>query len=435
MSPRGLINAAPSTGAGKTTITLGLLRALARAGTRVAPAKIGPDYIDPQFHAAAAGRSSVNLDGWAMRTPYLQHLVSSLGDDADIAVVEGVMGVFDGGQRQGRNGIGSTADIARLTGWPLVLVVNCGGLAQSVAPLVHGFASYDPSVTIAGLILNNVSSDRHRDMLTASLATSDIAILGAIPRDKAISLPSRHLGLKQAEEQDNLDALLERMADLIETHCDLTQIDSLAAKTHVATISPVATIQPLAQRIAVARDIAFRFAYPHLLNGWREAGAEVTFFSPLADEPASPDAGAIYLPGGYPELHGETLANAARFKTSVNEAAAQGKSIFGECGGYMVLGKTITDKDGTAHEMLGLLDVETSFAARKLHLGYRHVQTNAASAVGRKNQVFYAHEFHYASVLNETGDPLFKNVDTDETCGLRRGSVAGSFMHLIDIGD
>ncbi len=435
MTARGLIIGAPSTGSGKTTITLGLLRALSRAGKRVAPAKIGPDYIDPQFHAAAAGRSSVNLDAWAMRPTYLAHLFEQFTADADLTIVEGVMGVFDGGQRPGRTGHGSTADLARLTGLPIVLVVNCGGLAQSVAPLVHGFQTYADDVSIAGVILNNTSSDRHREMLTTALEKTGIHVFGAIPRDKAVALPSRHLGLKQAEEHDDLDELLERMADLIEQNCNMDALISATRETTIADTSSVSSIPPMGQRIAVARDVAFRFAYPHLLQGWRDAGAELSFFSPLADEPAPGNADAIYLPGGYPELHGPQLANANAFKSSVRNAASRNIPIFGECGGYMVLGNTIIDADGTAHEMLGLLDLETSFAARKFHLGYRHVRANAPFGLGSASSTFFAHEFHYASITREEGHPLFTNIDIQASSGLHIGSVAGSFIHLIDIGD
>ncbi|MGI9408346.1 MAG: cobyrinate a,c-diamide synthase [Hyphomicrobiaceae bacterium] len=437
MTARGLIVGAPTTGSGKTTVTLGLIRALSRTGASVAPAKIGPDYIDPQFHHAAAGRPSVNLDAWAMRPAYLYQLISALSHTGDIAIVEGVMGLFDGGQHPGRTGIGSTADIARETGWPVLLVINCAGLAQSVAPLAKGFQSHAHDVQMAGVILNNVSSERHRDMLESALKAADIPVLGAIPREETIQLPSRHLGLKQAEEHGDLDHRLDQMADLIEQNCDLEQITAAASPlaTRPRTMEWAPPIKPFGQRIAVAQDMAFRFAYPHLLQGWCDQGAELSFFSPLADETAQSDADAIYLPGGYPELHGATLADAARFRTSIRDAADNGKIIYGECGGYMVLGNALTDADGTAHEMLGLLNVKTSFATPKLHLGYRHVRASNAFAAGEQNSTFYAHEFHYAATSHEDGDPLFTNLDTGEPCGLRNRNVAGSFIHLIDAGD
>lgn len=433
MTARGLIIGAPSTGSGKTTITLGLLRALSRSGKRVAPGKIGPDYIDPQFHAAAAGRSSVNLDAWAMRPAFLSHLIARLLTDADLTIVEGVMGLFDGGQRPGRTGNGSTADLARITGLPVVLVVNCGGQAQSVAALIHGFCTFADDITIAGVILNNTSSDRHREMLTGALGTSGVPVFGAIPREKSVALPSRHLGLKQAEEHEDLETLLDRMADLMEENCDLAALEDATVVPAITDAPPVASIPPLGQHTAIARDVAFRFAYPHLLQGWRDAGAEISFFSPLANEAAQKDCDAIYLPGGYPELHGPALAESDVFKSSVRAAAEAGKPVFGECGGYMTLGHSITASDGTSHAMLGLLDVETSFAARKFHLGYRHVQSNEPFGLGDAGRAFYGHEFHYASITREAGTPLFTNIDTAEPCGLRNGSVAGSFMHLIDV--
>lgn len=437
MPGRGFIVGAPVTGSGKTSITLGLLRAFSRRGINVAPAKVGPDYIDPRFHEASANRTSVNLDGWAMRPALLKALAGDVAASSDLAIVEGVMGLHDGAPRPKHPGQGTTAEIARLTGWPVVLVVDGSRMAQSVAPLVMGFRDFDPAVTLAGVILNKTGGEKHQHMLSSALDGIGIQVLGIIPRNEDVALPSRHLGLIQAEEQSDLGARIDRLADLVETHVDLDAIEQ-AAKPLTMDVAPEATtvrLRPFGQRIALADDVAFRFVYPHLVNAWRDAGAEVIPFSPLTDEPPAAHADAVYLPGGYPELHGGTLAAAAGFKAGMRAAAEAGIPVFGECGGYMVLGETIVDADGASHEMTGLVGVETSFADRALHIGYREVEARAGFAAGEKGAKFNAHEFHYATILRETGEPLFDNHTDGSQMGLRSGSVAGSFAHLIDIAE
>ena len=417
----GLIFAAPSSGSGKTTVTLGFLRAATRMGADIRSAKSGPDYIDPRFHAAATGRECVNLDAWAMTPDRLRALAKGSGD----LIIEGAMGLFDGAPPAGR---GATADLARHLALPVVLVVDCARMAGSVAPLVAGFVAHDPGVTVAGVILNNVGSPRHEAMLRHALA--DVAILGVVPRDAALAHPSRHLGLVQAGERADLDSYLERAADVIGAGLDMAALLALAAAAPGISAKAAPRIAPPAQRIAVARDQAFAFAYPHMLDDWRAAGAELSFFSPLADE-GPRDADFIYLPGGYPELHAGQIAGAANFMQCIR-SAAENTDIYGECGGYMVMGQGITDADGTAHPMLGLLDLATSFQERKLHLGYRHLHSNHGPMAGR----WAGHEFHYATTLHARGDPLFHATDAAGTAlphmGLRAGRACGSFAHLID---
>ncbi|SMR71759.1 cobyrinic acid a,c-diamide synthase [Aliiroseovarius halocynthiae] len=421
-SPTGLILSAPSSGSGKTTLTLGLLRALSRRGVDVSGAKSGPDYIDPRFHAAACGRECPNLDAWAMGPARLHDLARS---GAELLLIEGAMGLFDGAPPEGR---GATADLARIFALPVVLVVDCARLAHSVAPLVNGFAQHDSDVRVAGVILNHVGSPRHEAMLRASLQDSLIPVLGAVYRQAGLEHPSRHLGLVQAEEHPNLQAYLNRVADVVEAAIDLDALVALAG--HVAdTPGAAKRLPPPGQRIAVASDKAFAFAYPHILADWRAAGAEVLPFSPLADDAPAPDADFIFLPGGYPELHAGKLAAAQGFKHGMKSATCP---IYGECGGYMTLGRAITDKNGNRHEMLGLLGLETSFAKRKLHLGYRALHATDGPFSGRWN----AHEFHYATTLLAEGAPLFDATDAEGRAlapmGLIEGHVSGSFAHLID---
>ncbi len=437
-SLRGLVIAAPASGHGKTTVTLALLRALADRGLRVAPVKIGPDYVDPTFHARAARRDSINLDPWAMRPTTRAALIGALAQEAELVIAEGVMGLFDGVDAMGG---ASTAALATELGWPVILVVDARGMAASIAPLVAGFLHHRADLRIAGIILNRVGSAAHADVLRAALAVHlpSLPVLGMLARDGAIALPSRHLGLVPAGELAEAERMIAHAARLVGESVALDTLVALAAPTRVApqpdTMAPL--LAPLGQRIAIARDAAFLFAYPAQLVMWRRAGATLTFFSPLADEAPDAAADAIFLPGGYPELHGATLAAAWRFAAGMRRAAARGTVIYGECGGYMTLGAGLVDADGTRHAMLDLLALETSFAARRLHLGYRDVTLCATGALGALGAAFAGHEFHYAAILVEAeGDGLFDARAADGhdlgTIGRRRGNVAGSFIHLVD---
>jgi cobyrinic acid a,c-diamide synthase len=424
--PSGLIIAAPSSGAGKTTVTLALLRLLARQGVTVRGAKSGPDYIDPKFHEAACGQPCLNLDAWAMSPARLSSLAAGNGT----LVIEGAMGLFDGAPPQGK---GAVADLARLFQLPVILVVDAGRMAGSVAPLVSGFARFDADVTIAGIILNNVGSDRHDAMLRRALAPLGLPVLAAMHRNATLAMPSRHLGLVQAGERADLDQFLDRAADALAESLDQETLQTLLRPT--PTKSAADRIPPPAQSIAVAHDQAYAFCYPHLLADWRAQGAEISFFSPLADDTV-PACDFLYLPGGYPELHAGRLAANTTFMTSLRKAA-ETTEIYGECGGYMTLGEVLIDAEGTAHQMAGLLRLETSFAKRKLHLGYRDL----TPLTGPFKTPLKAHEFHYATTLSAKGQPLFAAKDAEGNAlpdmGLsqRHGqaSTHGSFAHLIDL--
>jgi cobyrinic acid a,c-diamide synthase len=440
MPGRGLILAAPSSGSGKTVLTAGLLRHLRRRGMAVAAAKAGPDYIDPTFHTAASGRHCVNLDIWAMRPATIAGLVGGLEADAELVLCEGVMGLFDGTGPDGETG--STAALAHCTGWPVVLVVDARGQGASAAALVAGFARHDPALPLAGIVFNQVSGPRHQAILRAALARHlpGLPCLGYMPQQVGLVLPERHLGLVPAGEATEGQAVIERAATAVESALDIEGLIGLARPLRLRGAAPTVSLAPLGQRIAVARDDAFLFAYPAVLEGWRRAGATMSFFSPLADESPDPYANAIYLPGGYPELHAGRLAAAENFLARLRNAAAAGKAVYGECGGYMVLGKALTDGDGRAHRMAGLLPSATSFAARRLHLGYRALTLLQDGPLGTAGARFRGHEFHYATTISAGADgALFAITDPWGTdigmAGLRRGSVAGSFIHLIDRED
>lgn len=421
---KGLILAAPTSGAGKTTVTLGLLRALSNASVKVRGAKSGPDYIDPRFHQAACARPCVNLDAWAMPPAMIRALATE--GRPEMLLIEGAMGLFDGAPPDGK---GSSADLARMLRLPVVLVVDAGRMAQSVAPLVAGFAGFDPEVRLAGVILNRVGSPRHTGMLRKALEPLGIPVIGAIPRVKGLEHPDRHLGLVQAGERADLDAFLERAADVVGLGCDLDALVEIARPLPLVPSRDGAMMKPPGQRIAVAQDIAFDFAYPHMLEGWRRAGAQVIAFSPLADHPV-PEADVVFLPGGYPELHAGRLAACNVFMHSLRRAS-ETAVIYGECGGYMVLGEGLTDATGTRHRMAGLLSLETSFSTRRLHLGYRSLRADEGPFAGK----WAGHEFHYATTVKAEGEPLFEARDAEGNrlapMGLRKGAVSGSFAHII----
>ena len=420
--------AAPRSGAGKTTVTLGIVAALRRRGLAVRTAKSGPDYIDPAFHAAASGAPGTNLDSWAMPPPLLDRLYAQTSQGADVLVVESAMGLFDGvAGPDGRRG--SSADLAARFGLNVLLVLDVSGQAQTAAAVAHGLATFDPAVHVGGVILNRVGSDKHRRAVEAAMT---LPVLGSIPRDASLSLPERHLGLVQAGEHPEIETLLKRLADMAERWINLDALyqPSLEGPVDHSTgpgPTPSGVLPPPGQRIALASDAAFTFTYPHVLAGWRSAGAELLPFSPLADEPPLDTADSCWLPGGYPELHAPALAAASTFRSGLR-AFAETRPVHGECGGYMLLGQSLTAADGTAHAMTGLLSHATSFARRSLHLGYRRALLPNGAVRG--------HEFHYATLTDPGSDNPYATVEDAGgaplgPAGGRRGHVTGSFFHAI----
>ena len=388
------------------------------------------------------------------------------------------MGLFDGVPAEsGRSG--ASADVAAALGMPVLLVLDVSGQAQSAAAVVKGCGSYDPRLSLAGVIVNRVGSERHRRLVADAIEAIGIPVVGSLPRNDKVALPERHLGLVQAGETHALEARLEAIADFVETHVDCDRVLALAGVLDLASpaslswnchceersdeaiqgnvTSPmfsgllrsarndgsstetqhdlVPALRPPGQRIALARDAAFSFIYPHLLHGWRAAGAEIVAFSPLADEPPPADCDLAWLPGGYPELHAGRLAAAARFREGLRRFA-ETRPVHGECGGYMALGESLIDAAGVAHPMAGLLGVETSFAKRRMTLGYREARIAADCALGPEGAVLRGHEFHYATIVATGSDDPFAHVrdvygSADAPAGSRRGRVTGSFFHVI----
>jgi cobyrinic acid a,c-diamide synthase len=418
---KAIVIAAPSSGSGKTLITLGIIRALRNRGLKVASAKLGPDYIDGRFHEAASGNPCINLDYWAMGREQCASRLAEIGQSNDIIIIEGVMGLFDGPD----GAKGSTADFAESLALPIILVVDAARQAQSIAAIVHGFSTLRPTLDIAGVFLNRVASDRHLKMLTEALQTT--TILGIMRHNDSHVLQSRHLGLVQAMENQQLDAFIESVAGGVARETILDTILESAFEFTNQFDPATFGLPPLAQKIAIARDTSFAFSYPHLLNDWRMQGAELSFFSPLNNE--KPEGDAVFLPGGYPELHAGKLAANANFLDGLRKHTGL---IYGECGGYMVLGDGIIDKDGTKHAMAGLLPLTTSFASRKLHLGYRQLKP----LTGPYSMPLRGHEFHYSTIESQGEvQALFHAQDAAGNdlgeIGQRLGNVMGSYAHLI----
>ena len=432
MTAPGWLVAAPRSGGGKTTVTLALVAALRRRGVRVRTAKCGPDYIDPAFHAAASGAPGVNLDSWAMPPALMDRLFAEAVSDTEFLVVESAMGLFDGvAGPPGRTG--SAADVAARYGLPVLLVLDVSGQAQTAAAVAHGMAGFDPAVRVGGVVLNRVGSVKHRHAVESAMR---LPVMGAVPRDTSLTLPERHLGLVQAAEHPALDMQLARLADMAERCLDLDRLRAPPSPTPhpqaggfwVPEGEGQQALPPPGQRIALARDAAFSFTYPHVLAAWRRAGAELLPFSPLANEPPPEAADCCWLPGGYPELHAGSLAVADRFRAGLRDFAAT-RPVHGECGGHMVLGAGLTDADGVRHAMAGLLSHATSFARRSLHLGYRRATLPGGG-------VLRGHEFHYATVAEPGTDLPYADVEDASGAALgpmggRRGHVTGSFFHAI----
>jgi cobyrinic acid a,c-diamide synthase len=433
MTP-GLLIAAPSSGTGKTTLTLALARAFCNRGLTVQCFKSGPDYIDPAFHTAATGRVSVNLDSWAMDTDELGALVAR-ASDAELVLAEGSMGLFDGVARRGKAGTGASAEIAELMGWPVVLVLDPTGQAQTAAAVAMGLAHFRSGVRIAGVVLNRVASSRHEALVRSGMEAAGMTVFGSLPRHAPIALPARHLGLVQAEENAQLHEAIADAARLVATHINLDALlHAAGARALGSTAATDFRFTPPGQRIALARDAAFSFVYPHVLEGWRRAGAEILSFSPLADDGPSQIADVCWLPGGYPELHAGRLAANRNFRASLR-TFVETRPVHGECGGYMVMGSALTSSDGVRHEMTGLIGVETSFASRRLHLGYRVADIAASIPHYAAGKRLRGHEFHYATILSETDPPLATvrdaNGDAVAETGSRRGLASGTFFHMI----
>ena len=400
---KSVIIAAPMSGSGKTTITLGLMECLKRRGLTVAPFKVGPDFIDPGYHRLVTGRPSVNLDGWMCDPEFVRETFALHSADADIAVIEGVMGLYDG--IGGRSDEGSTAQIARLLGVPVVLVLDARGLARSAAAIVKGFVGFDPDVRIAGVIFNNVAGENHSRLLREAMESMlpEVRVIGCIPRDDKLQIPSRHLGLLTAEEHPPAPEFLDYLVEVVRAFIDLGMFWAATLPCSHPPSKPVKMRKKPAKRavrIGVARDKAFCFIYEDNLRLLRVAGAELCFFSPLADSGLPEGISGLYLPGGYPELFADTLAANGPMKQAVRDAIEAGMPVYAECGGFIYLTRGVEESRDTSqfHELAGIFPVGTRMLMRRKALGYREVELRNGSIVGPKGAVARGHEFHYSEM-------------------------------------
>ncbi len=432
---KGLVVAGTHSGVGKTTLTLGLMSAWRRQGHMVQPFKVGPDFIDPGHHGRAAGRASHNLDGWMLSQEENLRIFRQHTETAHLAVVEGVMGLFDG--YDGKTEAGSTAQMAKWLGLPVLLIVDARSMARSAAALVKGFATFDPDLTLAGVVFNRVAGPSHLSYLTEAMElVPQVRCFGGLPRVSNLAIPERHLGLATTEDHPLAEEYLEGLSDLVTRHLDLEALWQAlpeVTRPQVAELSRVAAPQV---RLGVARDQAFCFYYPENLEWLRHFGAELVEFSPLADTRLPPDLHGLYLGGGYPELHaGRLAANAGLIEDLKNKANA-GLPIYAECGGLMYLSEEIQDLSGDRHAMVGAVPVQVRMLQRLKALGYREVTLTADCLLGPAGTRTRGHEFHYSEIISETtGLPKLYQLTprrggTPAPEGYSVGQVLASYVHL-----
>jgi cobyrinic acid a,c-diamide synthase len=418
-----VVIAGTHSGVGKTSVTLGLIGAFTRRGLAVQPFKIGPDFIDPIHHTHASGRASRNLDGWMLDPKMNLERFARATADADVAVIEGVMGLFDGSE--GASERGSSAEMAKLLGLPVILVIDASAMARSAAALIHGFASFDPELRIAGVILNNVGSEAHAEMIRQAVAGST-PILGAIPHEHDLVVPERHLGLHLPHEtrQDYVQTL----ASLVDAHID---IDGLLEAGRIArpTPTPATGSAPPSVRVGVARDEAFCFYYPENLELLQQAGAELVEFSPIKD-PLPDDLDGLYIGGGYPELHAPELAANHSATKAIRHFCERGGPVYAECGGLMYLGQTL-QLDGSSYEFCGALPLNTRMPAS---LSIAYVEIDTTGGPFGDGQTARGHQFHCSEIVGEPSVDRCYVVrsahDGTSHEGYSAGNVLASYIHL-----
>lgn len=446
-SQYAFVIAGTQSGCGKTTISLALMAALKARGLRVQPFKVGPDFIDPGFHTQIAGLESRNLDGWMLSADYNRTLFRRLLQASDVAVVEGVMGLYDG--YDGASESGSSAEMAKWLGLPVVLVVDARSMARSAAALVYGFSRFDPQLNLAGVIFNKIGGKEHLTYLKEAMAAGlpEIPVLGGIPRENPICIPERHLGLVTADEvfltpkwQETVISLVERYVDLdlILRKAEIESSRSMPASVDVEVKPSARPAESIP--IAVARDAAFCFYYPDNFDLMRAAGAELRFFSPLAGESLPENAAGLYMGGGYPELFAREISGNEGFLTAIRAAASRGMPIHAECGGLMVLSRFIEDSEGKRYPMAGLLPFGTRMLTRRKALGYTEVILRKPCLLGQAGLSLRGHEFHYSEIaeMDESSSPPLQfayELRKRKHCAARLegymvGSVLASYVHL-----
>lgn len=413
------------------------MAALRARGHRVAPFKVGPDFIDPGHHSRVTGRVSRNLDGWMLSKAYNRTAFARHAAGADIAVVEGVMGLFDG--CDGRSEAGSTAQMAKWLGLPVVLVVGARSMARSAAALVQGFERFDDTIAFAGVLFNHLGSERHLAYLKAAMdGHVRMPVLGGLQRDEELAIPERHLGLVTREDHDLSETNCRRLAGMIEAQLDL---DALLHSLPVVALPAdnAAPAEPAGQpavRIGVARDAAFCFYYADNLELLEAAGAQLVYFSPISDAHLPKGLAGLYFGGGYPELHARALADNRSLRQEILQMSHMSMPVYGECGGFMYLGREMADIDGNCFPMTGCLPVTTRMLGRLKSLGYREVIQDQATVLGPAGQVMRGHEFHYSAISDGfiDGAGVYRMTDRigvqQATEGLLAHQTLGSYVHL-----
>jgi cobyrinic acid a,c-diamide synthase len=433
----GLVLAGVASGVGKTTVAVGLMAALRARGLRVAPFKVGPDYIDTSYHARAAGGvRSRNLDLWLTSATVARTLFARAARASDVAVVEGVMGLFDG--RLGGEGLASTAHVARELGLPVVLVVDAGKLSWSAGAMVLGYRQFDPDLNLVGVILNRVGGARHAAELVASVETrAGVPVLGWLPKHAALQVPERYLGLVPTTEGAPADAYFAAAEAAVATGVDLDRLLALAlpvrsAPTEASELFP---IQPLAPRaaIAVAQDRAFSFYYQDSLDLLEAWGAELIPFSPLDDAALPPSASAVYLGGGFPELFAAELSANTSMLASLRQAQTRGLPLYAECGGLMLLGRSLVDVEGRRHRLADIVPVDSSLGGQRLTIGYREARAMRSSLLLEPGETLKVHEFHWSGLEAEpdAADAAYHVADRQPAHeGFVRGNTLASYLHV-----
>lgn len=431
---KAIVIAGTVSGVGKTTIATGLMGALSRRKLKVQPFKVGPDYIDPTYHTWASGVPSRNLDSWLLSQETIIELFHRAMKGKDIAVIEGVMGLFDG--RSSLKEEGSTAELAKILGAPVILVVDSQKGARSLAAMVKGYQTFDPSLRLGGVILNGIGSDNHFKICCEAIEHyTGVTVLGYLPRRDDLNLPERHLGLIPTVEGTNNQEFLTRLVGQCESTLKITEILRLSEQISVPEVEPKlfpATPNPTVASIAVARDQAFSFYYQDSLDLLQAGGAELLPFSPLEDTALPRNASGLYLGGGFPELYAAQLADNEPLKQAIRDAVRRGMPVYAECGGLMYLGASLRDLQGRNHAMVGAFAVSSQISSPRLSLGYRTVKALNDGPLLRQGQEVRGHEFHW-SVLDEGQDSCnaYRVVDKgDYREGFQRGNLLASYIHL-----
>ncbi len=431
--PKAIVIAGTSSGCGKTSVALGLMKAFARKGLVVQGFKSGPDFIDPGLHRMATGLPSHNLDGWMLSAEEVHRVFRRNHEGCDISIIEGAMGLFDGIGAVSEDG--SAAQLAKILGVPVMLVVNARGMARSAAALVKGYAEFDPALRLDSVLFNMTGSPAHGQLLAQALEGSDVRVLGSLPRLPDLQLPSRHLGLVTAEDLDRREERLGALADWVERAIDLDALFEALPECNVPSLNDTGTRMPEI-RIGYARDRAFCFYYEENLRLLRQAGAELVPFSPLADGNLPPALRGLYLGGGYPELHAAELAANTTMLGKIRDFCRSGKPVYAECGGFMYLMKSLRTRSGQEHPMCGAFDFTCAMEGRHQALGYREVELSASTPLGAAGERARGHEFHYSRLTG--ADPAAAEAyqvydrcgKTNSGGGYLKGNCLGSYVHL-----